>query len=255
MCASLYKNHINLGILYFRQPPVDVVSDLDELKIYGKQDDICAIKYSLLVSVLLSNDDELTVDNILQKSFGKAMTDIYPKKSKTVTMECVKAVLFKSMQYYLVIDRDSKLKFSHHSIYLAVLISYGKTHPKNVLNKCKISDIIFLLRPFKYRPMPDEMVLKANYSQKDFRKRVTDSLILKSSDKSIIEQLKCFTETWNETDLLQFILTEIKTNLAYTYQSRIHFFRRFDFLANDFTEFFKPELTVYCLAWNYDITK
>ncbi|CAG2216775.1 unnamed protein product [Mytilus edulis] len=102
--------------------------------------------------------------------------------------------------------------------------------------------------------MPDEMVLNANYSQKDFCKRVTDSLILNSSDK-IIEQLKCFTETWNETDLLQFILTEIKTNLAYTYQSRIQFFRRFDVLANDFTEFFKPELTVYCLAWNYVLTK
>ncbi|VDH94840.1 Hypothetical predicted protein [Mytilus galloprovincialis] len=257
MCATLCKDHINLGIRYFRQPPADLVSDLDNLKIKGEHDNRSAIKYCLLVSVLLSNDDELTVDNILDKSFEKAMTDIYPKK-KHFTMENVKSTLLESMHCYLKIDRDSKIVFYNHSIYHAVLISYGKTDSKNVaknvMNKCKISDIIFLLVPLNYDPKADEMVLKANYSREDFRKRVTDSLILNSSDK-IIEQLKLFTETWNETDLLQFILTEIKKNQAYTYQSRLMFFRRFDVLANEFSEFFKQELTVYCLAWNYVLTK
>lgn len=254
MCASLCKDHINLGIRYFRQPPADLVSELDDLKINGEHDYSSAIKYCLLISVLLSSDDELTVDNILEKSFQKAVTFIYPKKSKNFTTEKVKSTLLESMQCYLEIDRDSQIVFSHPSIYHAVLISYGKTDSKTVMNKCKIRDITFLLVPLNYDPKADEMVLKANYSREDFRKRVTDSLILNSSDK-IIEQLKLFTETWNETDLLQFILTEIKTNQAYTYQSRLMFFRRFDVLANEFSEFFKPELTVYCLAWNYVLTK
>lgn len=254
MCASLCKDHINLGIRYVRQPPADLVSELDDLKIYGEHDDSSAIKYCLLVSVLLSNDDELTVYNILEKSFKKVVTDIYPKKSKYFTTENIKSTLLESIQCYLEIDRDSQIVFCHPSIYHAVLISYGKTDSKTVMNKCKISHIIFLLVPLNYDPKADEMVLKANYSREDFRKRVTDSLILNSSDK-IIEQLKLFTETWNETDLLQFILTEIKTNPAYTYQSRLMFFRRFDVLATEFSEFFKPELTVYCLAWNYVLTK
>ncbi|CAG2216774.1 unnamed protein product [Mytilus edulis] len=90
MCASLCKDHINLGIRYFRQPPADLVSELDDLKIKGEHDNSSAIKYCLLVSVLLSNDDELTVDNILKKSFGKAMTDIYPKKVRLLPWNVLK---------------------------------------------------------------------------------------------------------------------------------------------------------------------
>ncbi|CAG2219696.1 unnamed protein product [Mytilus edulis] len=100
-CASLCKGHINLGIRYFIQPPVDLVSDLDALKMNGEQEEMCAIKYSLLVTVLLHNDDELTVDNKYLKSFQKVIKEIYPKIKTDFTMETLKDNLPKLMPRYL----------------------------------------------------------------------------------------------------------------------------------------------------------
>lgn len=258
MCASLCsdQNHIDLGFRYFRQPPADFILSLDELKEKGEYDDCCAIQYCLLVSVLLINADELTVDNITQNSFKKTMLEIYPKKKKDFALQNVIAMLFQSRPVFFNIDSDSNIEFSHHSIYHAVLLSYGKTHTATVMDKCNVSDLIFYLRPYSYTPMHDEICLKANYSQKGFVERVIHSLMSdESSAKTIIDNLTIFTEWCEETDLLQLIIKEIKSNKSCTYQNRIRFFRHLDFFSHAFTDTFKTQFTAYCLAWDYVLSK
>lgn len=256
MCASLCKGHINLGIRYFRQPPVDLVSDLDALMMNGEQEEIWAIQYSLLVTVLLHNDDELTVDNTYLKSFTKVVTEIYPKIKTDFTMETLKDNLPELMPTYLKNNNVSKIEFSNNFIYQAVLISFGKNHATTVMKKCNISDILFLLRPLTYHPKDDEMVFFGNYSHESFVKRVTDSLMGNASSiPSIIEQLILFTETFGETDFLHLIIKEIQKNQSYTHHSRILFFNHFDVFAHDFSKSFDPKLTAFCLAWDYVICK
>lgn len=256
MCALFcsHVDHIKLGIKYVRQPPSTLVAKLDELRKQGESDDCSAIQYCLLVSVLLRYRDEMSLREMIKNFLTKNMREIYPKKERVqFDVPYVEAIAYSLMPYYLN-SSNSGLKFSDHLIYQAVLISHGKKHPFKVLGECNICDIILFLRPAKYRPLHDEMVLKVEYSH--FVTRVTRSVRLDDSIvDSIIKHIIDFTENYDETDLLLSIIKNIKSDKLYTHNSRLGFFRQCGVYASKFFEDLNPEIYAYCLAWEYIFVK
>lgn len=108
------------------------------------------------------------------------MQEIYPKKERVqFEIAYVEAIASSLMPFYLN-SSNSGLQFSNHLIYQAFFISHGKTHPCTVLNECSICDILFL-RPARYHPLQDEMVLRVEYRNLHFVTRVTGSIMRKDS--------------------------------------------------------------------------
>ncbi|CAC5424593.1 unnamed protein product [Mytilus coruscus] len=145
MCAEIcsHKDHLHLGLQYFRQPPNNLVSKLDKLRNEGTSDKCCAIQYCLLVSMLLSYGQETSLDDIIEKSFSKIMQTIYPDKWQSYQTEKAKDMASYLIPEYIITEDNSTFKFSHGAIYLAVMISFGRKHPLSVLRECKVRDIIF----------------------------------------------------------------------------------------------------------------
>ncbi|XP_052086334.1 uncharacterized protein LOC127723650 [Mytilus californianus] len=204
MCADIcsHKDHLHLGLQYVRQPPDNLVLKLDKLRNEGTSDECCAIQYCLLVSVLLSYDQELSLDDIIEKSFSKIMQTIYPDKWQPYQTEKTRDMASYLMPEYITIESNSTLKFSHVSINLAVMISLGRKHPLTVLRGCKVRDIIYFIRPNNYQQLEDEIVLLADYLDDTFVMRLTDSIMSESVHaEEITKQLTIFTDMYKETSL------------------------------------------------------
>lgn len=257
MCDLLcsHKDHIQLGMKYFRQPPVPLVMKLDKLRKEGKSDRVSAIQYCLFVSVLLNADDETTFSNIIKNCLATTLQEIYPKKEISFDTKLVESIAFFLMPRYFLRSK-SVFQFSNHATYQAVLISYGKIQPLKILDQCNICDIILFLRPTTYQPLHDEMVLSVEYSNSDFVTRVTGSVMWNDSiADDIIKHIASFTETYNESDLLLSIVTYIKSDTKYPHNSRLRFFRHCGVYATKFSKEFNDDLYAYCLAWEYVFVK
>lgn len=258
MCALFcsHSDHIKLGIKYVRQPPATLVEMLDELRKQGESDDCSAIQYCLFVSVLFRYSDEMSLRGMIKNFLTKNMQEIYPKEERVqFDIAYVEAIASSLMPYYLN-SSNSGLQFSNHLIYQAVLISHAKTYPFKVLDECNICDIILFLRPAKYRPLHDEMVLRVEYSYLHFVNRVTRSIMFDDLiADSIIKHIIDFTENYDETDLLLSIIENIKSDKLLTHNSRLRFFRQCGVYASKFFEDFNPEIYAYCLAWEYIFVK
>lgn len=255
MCASFcsHKDHIRQGITYFRQPPVPLITEIDDLRKKGESDEISAIQYCLFVSVLLCQKNNMSLtDNDLHTSITKNMRHIYPGRRVSFDLHIMKTIILHLMPRYFE-SNDSELTFSHPIIHQAALITYCNTHSEPIFGKCSMRDIIFLLRPPNYQPLHDEMVLTVDYSQSDFVSLVINSLMFGSSKAdNIIKQIRRYTEYHKDTQLMQLIINHVKSNQTYTHQFRLRFFRyigKFD--ARLFKSIFKVELEAYCLAWKY----
>lgn len=257
MCASFcsHTDHLRLGMQYIRQPPADLVSNLDQLRVEGESVNCYAIHYCLLVSVLLNTDNELSLNSIFENSFEKMMQKIYPQRENNFTTEEVKCIASYLMPEYINTDCNSALQFSHHTMYQAVLISYGRKHPLTVLLECKVGDVLCFIRPNNYRPLHDEMILQADYSSEDFVKRLTNSVMMGiSMQDDIMKQLVNFTEKYEETTLLLMVEKEIKKETTfdyYTYESRILFFNHVAGYAHTFSNVFSSEIFAFSLSWEY----
>lgn len=213
MCALLcsHKDHIRQGITYFRQPPALLIKEIDDLREKGKSDEISAIKYCLFVSVLLCNNMSLIFD--LKSSITKSMIHLYPNRTVSCGVNVIQTIAFHLMPRYF---KSSKLelKFSNSRIYQAVLIKYCNTHPQPIFGKCNMGDILLFLRPPKYQPLKDEMVLTV--------------------------QVK-------DTQLMQLIFNHIRCDQTYTYQFRLRFYHEY----GEYARCQNVELDAYYLAWEY----
>ncbi|XP_076082461.1 uncharacterized protein LOC143053546 [Mytilus galloprovincialis] len=254
MCASLcsHKDHIQQGIRYFMQPPVQLITQIKDLRKKGESDDLSAIQYCLFVAVLLCLNNKMSlIDGDLQASITKSMTHIFPYRSLSFGLNLLQTIAFHSMPYYFESSK-SELTFSHHTIYQAVLITYCNTHPHPMLEKCNLGDIIFFLRPLNYQPLKDEMVLTVDYRQSDFVTLVINSLMFESlNTDNIIKQIKRLIEYYNDTQLLQLIINHVKSDETYTHQFRLRCFREFGEYVRIYKNIFNVELEAYCLAWKY----
>lgn len=258
MCATLcsHKDHIRQGIQYFMQPPVSLITKIDDLKRKGESDYLSAIQYCLLVSVLLCLNNNISLtEGDLQASIFMNMRHIYPRWRISFDFHKVQTIVFHLMPHYFESSK-SELMFSHHKIYQAVLITYCNTHPKPNFGKCNMDDIILFLRPPNYQPLKDEMVLTVDYNQSDFVAQLTNSLMCGSlnADKhdNIIKQLKRFTEIYEDTRLLQLIIHQfVGSDQTYKHQFRLRFFREFGEYARMSKNVFNVEIKAYCLASEY----
>lgn len=256
-CALLcsHGDHIKLGIKYVRQPPSSLVEMLDELKKQGELDDCSAIQYCLFVSVLFRCSDEMSLREMIKNFSTKNMKEIYPKRERVqFEIAYVEDIASSLMPFYLN-SSNSGLQFSDHLIYQAVLVSHGKNHPLRLLDACNICDILVFLRPAKYQPLQDEMFLRVEYSNLQFVKRVTGSIMWDVSiADNILKHIIDFTDTYKETDLLLSIVKYIKSDKT-SHNYRLRFFSQCGVYASKYFKDLNPEIYAYCLSWEYVIVK
>lgn len=228
MCAAIcsHKDHLRLGLQYFRQPPECLVSKLDKFRSDGNSDECRAIQYCLLVSMLPSYDQETSLDDIVEtSSSSKIMQNIYSDKWQPYEKENAQHMASYLIPKYLITEDNSTFKFSHGAIYLAVMISFGRKHPLTVLRDCKVRDIIYFVRPINYKPLHDEMYLRADYLDDTFVVSLTNSLMCESGYvEEITKQLISFTITYQESDLLLKVVKVIKNDKEYKFPARLTFF-------------------------------
>lgn len=140
-----------LGLLYFKNTREKLVTTMKNLCAEGYDEIQKKYHYSTLVYVALKGNIDL---NYLNECLLLKILSYYEQKDEKIREPLIsKAVQDLSLNgKYLVKDREGETyRFQHATILEAVLISYGKECPEDLLVACSASFFQEYIRPESYR--------------------------------------------------------------------------------------------------------